>query len=254
MKDSIFNNKNKALIIILSILSIYALFFVGSHVISNDLIFPNPNQILNKVLELLKLERTYSIIGHTFLRLLGSIIISFIIGMILGILAGLSRKIELFLRPYIIIFRTVPVAAIIVLLVLFMSRTATAYAISALMLIPIVYEAFKEGLKNLDKDLMEVWRLDTSLSVSVIRIVFLPMIFPFIKTAFLQSVGLGFKVLIMAEFIAYSDNSIGKEISSANNRMEYDIVMAWTLIVVLLVVIVELLPKLVQKIIYKFKK
>ena len=114
------------------------------------------------------------------------------------------------------------------------------------MLIPIIYEAFLNGILNLDKDLMAVWKLESNMNEKVLINIIFPLAKPFITTAFIQSVGLGIKVLIMAEFICNTNNSIGKALVNSANYLEYDNVFAWTILAILFVIIIENIPKLIN--------
>jgi NitT/TauT family transport system permease protein len=75
-----------------------------------------------------------------------------------------------------------------------------------------------------------------------------------ISTALLQSLGLGLKVMIMAEYLAQTDNSIGKAISFARVNLAYDEIFAWTLLLIIIAVLFELLINHYKPITDKFKK
>lgn len=237
-----------------SFLFLYLFFWILYVIVGNDLAVPSPTKVGNTVFDLLLNYETYKIILSTLFRLLVSVIFSFLIGGLLGIFAGYFKYFRFFISPIISIFRTVPLASLIILILLLTSRITSPYIVTGLMLIPIVYQALMEGVISIDKDLMDVWRLDSKINYLVLKKAIIPSIFPFIKTAFFQMIGLGFKVMIMAEFIAFVNNSIGKELISANQNIEPDKVFAWTLIIIILVLFVENLPKLIIFISGKFAK
>ncbi len=250
MKVSII--KNKYFLTILSLTSIFLVLYLVYLKIDNEIIFPNPITSLMTFADLFKQSNTYVIIGYTFLRLLISLSISFLIGGILGIIAGRFKIVRIFFKPWMIIFRSTPLASVIVLIMIILGMDRSPYVICMLMLIPIIYEAFLHGILSLDKELMQVWRLDTRFNFRILKKVIFPMSSSFINTAFSQSVGLGIKVLVMAEFVCYTPNSIGKALGQSANNLEYAEVFAWSLLAVILVVLVDLTPKIFKKIsIYK---
>jgi NitT/TauT family transport system permease protein len=59
-----------------------------------------------------------------------------------------------------------------------------------------------------------------------------------------QSIGLGFKVIVMAEFISQARRGIGRELHDASISIEYVQVFAWTIIMIIIVVIFESLLKI----------
>ncbi len=228
--------------IICIILGLYLIFFI----IDNDIIFPSPYNILIALINLLKEQKTYIILGYSFLRLIISLLLSFLIGGTLGILAGKFNSFRIFIKPFMTILRSVPLASIIVIIIVILDFNKSPYVITLIMLIPIIYEAFLNGILNLDKDLMDVWKLESNMNEKVLINIIFPLAKPFITTAFIQSVGLGIKVLIMAEFICNTNNSIGKALVNSANYLEYDNVFAWTILAILFVIIIENIPKLIN--------
>ncbi len=228
--------------IICIILGLYLIFFI----IDNDIIFPSPYNILIALINLLKEQKTYIILGYSFLRLIISLLLSFLIGGTLGILAGKFNSFRVFIKPFMTILRSVPLASIIVIIIVILDFNKSPYVITLIMLIPIIYEAFLNGILNLDKDLMDVWKLESNMNEKVLINIIFPLAKPFITTAFIQSVGLGIKVLIMAEFICNTNNSIGKALVNSANYLEYDNVFAWTILAILFVIIIENIPKLIN--------
>ena len=228
--------------IICIILGLYLIFFI----IDNDIIFPSPYNILIALINLLKEQKTYIILGYSFLRLIIFLLLSFLIGGTLGILAGKFNSFRIFIKPFMTILRSVPLASIIVIIIVILDFNKSPYVITLIMLIPIIYEAFLNGILNLDKDLMDVWKLESNMNEKVLINIIFPLAKPFITTAFIQSVGLGIKVLIMAEFICNTNNSIGKALVNSANYLEYDNVFAWTILAILFVIIIENIPKLIN--------
>lgn len=229
--------------IITLILIIYLVYFL----VGNNVIFPSPIEVVKAFLGLFRDLDTYVVIGYTFLRLIIVIGLSFLIGSILGILASKFEGCYLFLKPIMNILRTVPVVAVVVIILMLIGKVVTPYIICFLVLVPLIYENFYAGIKSLDKDLMEVWTLESSFNFKVIKRIIMPLAKPFISASFNQSVGLGLKVLVMAEFICYTPNSIGRKLTLEANYLRYDNVFAWTLFLFIFVLVIESIVKLVFK-------
>jgi ABC-type nitrate/sulfonate/bicarbonate transport system permease component len=82
----------------------------------------------------------------------------------------------------------------------------------------------------------------------VIKDIYLPLTFPHILTSLLQSFGLGLKVLVMAEFISNASPSIGNEIIYYKNDLgEMSYVYAWSIILVLFVLIIDFIINILKK-------
>ncbi len=202
--------------------------------INHALIMPSLGDVLRDVINILTTLSTLSILTSTLVRLFISIALSLMIAVILGILGGLFHSFSLFLKPYVAILRTVPVISITVILFILLGFKMAPYAITFLMVFPIVYQATEEGIRSIDKELLDVYRLEEHHLLMSVRMLYYPMIKPYIWLALLQSFGLGIKVLVMAEYLSQTKESIGNALYLARININYSEVFAWTMILILL--------------------
>lgn len=251
MKNSIIKNKSfqKAIIYLISIITIYIFTIIFSSTYNNEVILPHPNEMIKAFFELLGTGRTYIYILNTLKALLISLIVSFIIGLLMGILAGVSRYIRYFFKPWITIMRCLPLAALIVLIMVIVNLKITPYIVSGLVLIPIIYESVVNSIVSIDKEYIDVYKLSSNINPMVIYKVYIPLILSGIKAAFISAVGLGIKVLIMAEFIIGAKDTLGYAIVPVIQQIEYAKGYAYCIIIVLVVLFVELIPNAIYKLI-----
>ena len=103
-------------------------------------------------------------------------------------------------------------------------------------------------MENINKEILDEVKLTSSNNLKVLFKVHLPIIFPTILTAIIQSIGLGLKVLVMAEYISQPDYSIGNEfVYYKDIAMEMEYLYAWSIILVLFVLSVEILISYISK-------
>lgn len=235
----------KSILTVSSVFTMILLFFVLYLVIDNDLAFASPFDTFKALMDIIGNGNSYLIISSTIVRVLEAMLISFVIGGILGFLAGYFKYVRYFVDPILSILRTIPLASIILIILLILSRSQTPVLITCLVIIPLVYEGFKEGIMAIQTDLMDVWKLDSKMNAQIFFRVVVPLTSPHIVSALFQSLGLAFKVMVMSEYLAYIDNSIGKELVSAGRNLESDYLFAWTLILVIIVIIIEAISKLI---------
>ena len=243
--------------IIVSIASIFALYLVSllfSSSFNNTLILPSPNEIIRSFFNLLGTPQTYLYILNTLLSLLISLVISFVIGSVLGIVAGLNENVRIFLKPWITIIRSFPLAAIIILILIIAGFKSTPYIVCSFILTPIIYEGISNAIANIDQHYIDSYKIESKTTLRIIRKVHIPLIQSNIKAVFSSSVGLGFKVLIMAEYLAGSSSSLGYAIKPAADNLNYPQVYAYCIIIVLLVLLIEYLPKLIIALTEKIKE
>ena len=231
MKKSVY-----ALLMILILIIIWQIY---AYRINNPFIFPNVGLVIESLLRILLQSDTYIIIGNSFARLILSIVIAGGLGIILGLFSGERESLDYFLNPIVVSLRTLPVASIIIIILILFARNQALFVITFLMLFPIIYEATKQGVKHIDKTLKEALLLEQVHYFYKQVHIIIPLTFPYIKTALLQSIGIGFKVLIMAEFISQADKSIGRALYMGSININYADVFAWTIILIIIVTIIE---------------
>lgn len=237
-----------------SLVIIYLLCLTVYKMNGNDLVFPSPNTILAEFFSLFAVWKTYSLILSTLFRLVVTLLLSLFLGVLFGMLSAIFRIVEIFLKPYITILRSMPVVVLLLVLMMFFGTNSTPFWITSLVLFPIFYEATLKGVKEIDRDLMDVWKLESNMNLGVVKKIMLPLSFPYISQAITSGIGLGFKVLIMGEYMVSARNSIGNVIINSANNLEYQKVYAWCIILVVLVLFVELLPRLIEKVYFQIKE
>jgi NitT/TauT family transport system permease protein len=232
-----------------SILTLFLLWQIYAIYVNNPTLMPHPMNVVQTLFKLLRDSDTYIVIFTSLSRLLLSLLMATVLGTLLGLFSGVNKNIEAFLRPFIITIRTLPVISIIVVILIIFGNTTTLYIISLLLLFPIIYQAVLDGVKNVDPLLIDVVRLESEHSNTVVlKNVYFPLSIPFLRSALIEAVGLGFKVMVVAEYIAQTNVSIGREIYVSKVNLAFSDVFAWTILLLLFVLVIEhLVEKIIQK-------
>lgn len=223
-----------------SILSILFLWYILFYTFDHRLLLPSPLDVLLTLGRLAGEGRSIAIIGLSLIRLIISVFVSAILGIFLGSLAGLHKKASWLMHPYVTILRTIPVISIVVILLICLGFEATPYVITFLMVFPIIYQATEEGILGIDQSFIDVYKLEAHDFKLALKYLYYPLIKPYLVLAFLQSFGLGLKVLVMAEYLAQTKNSMGLSLYMAKTNLDYASVFAWTVILIVLSVFLEL--------------
>lgn len=208
--------------------------------IGNTYIVPSPYLVFREIFHLLiKIDNLF-IISQSLFRLFYSLFVASLTGIVLGFLAAKFNWLNQFLKPIISTLRTTPIIAIIIILLVLVGRLNSVYIIVFLVLFPIMYEGVIGGVHKIDDNVIDAFRLDPATLSQTFIYIYLPLTLSHIKIALLQSVGLGFKVLVMAEFIAQTKNSIGSKLYEASISINYSIIFAWSIIIIIIAVIIEI--------------
>ncbi len=202
--------------------------------IDHALIMPSPLDVLNGLTKIISTPIWLRALTSTIGRLILILGIAAITGVIFGVYSGFHPKTSFLIAPYITILRTIPVISIIVILLIMLGYQLAPFAITWLMIFPIIYQASLEGVRHLDLELIDVYHLEKTDLWLGIKLVYYPMLKKNIILSFMQSFSLGIKVLIMAEYLAQTPNSIGNALYLARVNLNYDLVFAWTIMLIII--------------------
>lgn len=179
--------------------------------------------------------------GWTLLRLLLSFFISSLIGVILGILSGYYSFLDDLLKPLMIVLRSFPTIALSMLLVVYVPHFSLY--VTSIVLLPVIYQASHEGSQKVYQKYEYILLLKGKKHFSNITSVIFPLSLNYIFLGFVQAFGLGLKVQIMSETLAFKSNfyGLGKLIYQSYANVEYGEMMAYVLLVLLISFLFELL-------------
>lgn len=238
---------NKHAVVIYTVLGIgfvFLLWWLISLILKATLLrtFPGPEDALPLFFELLLLPSTWLAVGGTLLRLLISFAIAFLFGSLLGIVAGMNKGLKNFLRPLIITLRTLPTAAVILILIVLLQPAFAPIVIVFLIIFPIAYESMVTGIVNVNKEIKEAAKIDGASRFQAVVRIYVPLSAPYILLGVVSSLGLGMKISIMAEIIAGSNriSGLGRLIHLAYIEADMTRIVAISIFAIILIGLVDL--------------
>ncbi|MDD3170776.1 MAG: ABC transporter permease subunit [Bacilli bacterium] len=228
------------------IVFIFLLWFIASYLMDNSLVIPKISEVFSAFINMFKEKQTYLVIFNTMLRLLMTVGVSFVIALILSLISYVSSKFREFIRPLMTLMRTIPVAAIIIILLMIFGNVKSPYIITLLIVLPIMYEAFLLSFQSIDRGITDEIKMISGVNFETIKGVYIPLIMPQIFSALVSTIGLGLKVMVMSEFIAQPNNTIGYMMLQEKNFLEMANVFAWTIVLIIFILIVEEILKIIK--------
>ena len=208
-------------------------------VMDRSLLLAAPTDVVKRLLELVREPDFLPTVLFSFSRIVLGFLIAFFAGTALGLFAGRFKTAEIFLMPYMITVRTVPVASFIILSLMFLSGSQLSVFISFLMVLPIIYTNVLEGVKSADAQLLEMARMFRVPYGRRLGYILLPSVKPFLLSGTRAALGLCWKAGIAAEVIAVARGSIGEKLYDAKVYFMTADLLAWTVILVLVSVLFE---------------
>ena len=171
------------------------------------------------------------------------IILGFLAGGGVGIfLAGLSYRFKLFeiyISPYIMVIRSVPVASFVIIILIWLGSEALSVLVCFFMVLPIFYANTLEGLKSVDVKMLQMAKIYELGQKAKFIYIYLPGLESFLISSSVASMGIAFKSGIAAEVIGRPKNTLGFFLFDSKIYLETSKVFAITLIVILCSAIFE---------------
>lgn len=230
-----------------AIFLVFLLWLLLYLLVQQPVLLPSPWAVFMALIQIATEKESLIVILWTLGRLLLALLASMGLGIILGFIASQKRIVEGLLRPIITVLRTIPVISILVIMMILLGLHLTPYVITFLMIFPLVYQATVDSIKAIDPAYLDIYRLNDDRWVSGFRHCYFPLIRQPLGTAFLQAAGLGIKVLAMAEYFTQTPHSIGSALNLARVNLDYDLVFAWSFILIVMAVGLEIIIRWQQK-------
>ena len=229
---------------LLGIVLILALIEAGSALKGDRLVFPTTGEIGRAFVRLITDGSTWTRIGTTLLHVIEALALSVVIGTALGIAEGLIPFLHALLRPLMALLRSLPMILLVIVIMVISPYSAVPVLTAGMVLIPIISEAGYEGVIRMDPELIDVYRMNSGLNLTILAKVYLPMMSGYMKQAFINAAGMGLKVIVTSEYLVQTKNSLGKTIYTASYFNEYPEIYAYALIMIGLVLLLTGVPRM----------
>ncbi|MCL2343898.1 MAG: ABC transporter permease subunit [Firmicutes bacterium] len=211
------------------------------------LILPSPLAVVRALLRMGGTSVFWLSAGSSLLRIACGFLAGVLLGAGLAVLTSVSKTAETLLAPAIRVIRATPVASFIILVLLWASRAMVTGVIAALMVLPVIWEQLSAAIASVDKGLLELARVYRFGRRKTVRLVYLPSVLPSLVAACLTAQGLAWKSGVAAEVITLPRSSIGTQLYYSKLYLNTDELFAWTLTVILLSFLLELLCRFAFK-------
>lgn len=219
----------------------FVLFILGIQLIGsikgNELVFPGIVPIIKRFFQLLIQGKTYQLIGTTFLHLAEALVLSSFIGIAIGTAEGFSPFLRCALKPVLVALRSIPMILLVIMIMVLTHYDQVPITATSLVLIPIISEAVAEGIRNIDPELTDVYKMNSRFTIRVFFSVHLPLIAGYLRQSYANAIGMGLKVAVTSEYLVQAKHSLGKAVYSSFYFSEYQDIYAYALIMIMLVIV-----------------
>lgn len=212
---------------------------LAAALLGNRLLLVGPFRVLIRLTQLCREEAFWSAIGFTFSRITLGFCLAFCLSGLLAMVSARFPLAQILLQPYMAAVQTVPVASFIVIALLWLSGRRLSIFIAFLMVLPVLYANFLQGIRAADSKLLEMAQVFRMPLINRIRCIYAPAVRPYLLSACRSALGLCWKAGVAAEVIGVCSGSIGGMLYDAKVYLEIDDLFAWTLVIVVISVVFE---------------
>ncbi len=231
----------------LGIIFIGCLMQIAGKAKGDALVFPSVIEILKAFFRLIGSVHTYRLIFTTIIHLFIALFISTLAGIAIGMVEGLCDVARHFFKPLMILLRSIPMIVLVVIIMVLTKYSRVPYIAATLILVPLIAEATCEGCRQIDPELIDVYKINSNVSLRILFTVYIPLMAGYLKQAYINAVGMGMKVVISTEYLVQTRDSLGKAIHTSGYFNEYEDIYAYALIMILLIILVTEVPLWVMR-------
>ncbi len=207
--------------------------------INSKLLFPDPTSVVEALARLALTKDFWIKTFFSLLRVVSGIIISLFIGALLAVTTEKSKILRALLSPILGIVKSTPVASFIILALLWIDRNTLPLYITALIVVPIIWSNVSEGIRSVDRELVEVTKIYGFSTFKRVKKLYVPSVSPFFMAACKSSLGMAWKAGISAEVLATPKYAMGTELYFSKTYLDTPTLFAWTAVIIILSIIIE---------------
>lgn len=205
----------------------------------NELLLPYPATVLASLVRLVG-EGAFLLTVFTSLgRILLGLILGTAAGALLSAVTCASHWADKLLSPAIRVVRATPVASFILLVLLWTGKEFVPVVIAAMMVVPVIWGNLSRGIRETDRQLLELAKAYRFSFWKTVRLIYLPSLRPYFVSGMTTAMGLAWKSGVAAEVLCVPNASIGTEIFNTKLYLEIPDLFAWTAVVVALSLLLE---------------
>ncbi|MCF0111439.1 MAG: ABC transporter permease subunit [Erysipelotrichaceae bacterium] len=217
----------------ISTVVIFIIWWGLSLVIRNEVLLPNPWDVLARMAEMVQSAKFYSTCGITLWRMLKGLCIAGVLGILLGYTTTQCTWFGDVFYPIEMMMKTIPNISYIIIALIWIGSQNSVIVVGFFVIFPIFFANTQKAMLSLDKgydEVASIYGVSTWTRFSEIHI---PLIRSSLYAALQTSIGLGLKVCVMAEILGRVQQGIGFQIDFCRLNLDMTGVFAWTVWIIL---------------------
>ena len=216
-----------------------AVWWLLALIVGKELLIPSPPLVLRTLGALVVTGAFWRYTALTLLRIMLGLLLGIALGIVTALLTNRFSWLRALLAPAVRVVRATPVASFIILVLLWVANGRVPVVISALVVLPVIWESTAAGLESVDRNLLEFARAYRLTRLDIWRRIVLPSMLPQLSAAVCTAIGLAWKSGVAAEVLCLPKAAVGTQVYFSKLYLDTPALFAWTLVVVALSLTVE---------------
>lgn len=223
---------------------IQGIFWIGiweilSRVIGSPIILPSPLAVFRQGTSMVFDVFFWMLVFNTFIKILIGLAIGIISGLIFAILGFYFKFVKWIIDPLVNLIKTTPVAALIILLLVWLKSSNIAWVLVTFVVFPNIYLNIQEELQQADNNILEVFKVFNVKKTKKFRYYYLPLALNSIYKSLPFLLGFAWKSGVSGEIISQAKNTLGNEIYLSKVYLEIDSLFAYIFLLILVALVIE---------------
>ena len=207
--------------------------------LKQEILLASPVSVVKKLWQFLPQADFWKTVGFSFVRIVSGFLLGLFAGTILAAAACGCKVLEILLAPVVTVMKSVPVASFIILCLIWLPSRNLSVFITFLMVFPAVYTNVCQGIRETDRELLEMAQVFQVSIGRKVRYIYISQAAPYFQAACRLALGLCWKAGVAAEVIGIPGGSIGEKLYHAKIYLTTPDLFAWTIVIIGLSVLFE---------------
>lgn len=205
---------------VLTVTTICLIWLIFAVSVGDEILLPTPIAVLKKFFALLVDGRFYKAYLNTFVRSLIAFTCSFTIALLFALISKFFEIPKKVIRTIVPLIRALPTIAVVLLLLLWTSSHVAPVIVTALVILPTTYTSICEALSEIDDGILEMCKVYGIDKKKQVLEVYIPIILPTVITVIGSGISLNIKLMVAAEVLSQTVNSLGSLMQQAKIYFE----------------------------------
>lgn len=207
--------------------------------VGQEILIVSPAQVFLRLCALARGGEFWLTVLFSMLRVTEGFLAGVFAGVILAVLSLAGELPDSLIRPAVSAVKATPVASFIILALVWMKSPGVPVFASALVVMPIVWENVREGVRKTDRNLLQMARSFRFGWARTVKRVYAPSAAPYFTAACASAMGMAWKGGVAAEVLSSVPLSVGGRIYESKIYIDTVDLFAWTAVVIGMSVLLE---------------